>query len=263
MEKILLSCVSVILSLVIIFNFSTQEASAHHVKVTWDGMELKKGQIGSIYIKKSTKIYNYIDGKLVFYKTAKAKEKYRVYKVNEGTQTYSIGSKRYFKINDKNITYKKVPKSQYDKVNTKHKYAFRDTHWGDSMDRVEKVTTSKLVYRVDSEGVMKYKTEMLGYDAYSIYFFENNKLTTVRVRLELNKKYHTWNEMKGLFYYLYDELKADLNTKSDGLLITSEYQQLLNVWNFNSRKIWLDVNDKNLETNASVFYFDPDNYDTN
>lgn len=41
------------------------------ITVNWDGMELKKGQIGVGLILKTTNIYNYIDGELVFKKKAK------------------------------------------------------------------------------------------------------------------------------------------------------------------------------------------------
>src|SRR5205085_2423436 len=103
-----------------IFAFSIQKAEAHHLQVTWDGMELKKGQIGSVHVNNSTKIYSYINNKLVYYQTAKAKTKYRVYKINDSTKTYSIGSSHYFKIDDKKITYKAVPKSLFNQVNIVH-----------------------------------------------------------------------------------------------------------------------------------------------
>ncbi|MFJ8245245.1 hypothetical protein [Peribacillus asahii] len=254
MKKIFLSCVSVILSCVIIFNFSTQEASAHHVKVTLDGMELKKGQIGSIYIKKSTKIYNYIDGKLVFYKTAKVKEKYRVYKVNEGTKTYSIGSKQYIKISDKNITYKKVPKSQYDKVNTVHDYAYRGTYWGDSISQVKKIVKSKLEGS-DGDWLM-YKTETFGYKSATHYFFEKNKLENVMVSFELEDGYYSLGNMRRIHDTLYPKLKKELNTRNEGF--TNE-NGTSTTWNLKSRSVHLSIYDnKYYETKLGILYSPPE-----
>lgn len=250
MKKIFYGFIATVLCLLLFVNETT---FAHHKTVNWDGMELKKGQIGVGLILKTTKIYNYIDGELVLKNKAKAKEKYRVFKINEKTNTYSIGSKQYIKINDENVKYTEVPESKIKQLNTVHQFAVRGTYWGDSLSDVKKVENSNLIAK--DKDTLLYRAKKFGYPAKIYYNFNKNKLESVFISLVLdnNEKYLTWNEMGTLHNRIYNKLKTELKTKK-GTYFTNEVDSIYGRVDLKTRSVSLVVSDKNIETTVNIFY---------
>lgn len=87
-------------------------------KVYWDGIELRKGQIGKITVNKPINIYKREGGKLVFERVLKKGEQYRVYTYdNKFGGQYGLGGGLFVTKMSSHITYKTPPKSKLAELN--------------------------------------------------------------------------------------------------------------------------------------------------
>lgn len=82
--------------------------------VSWDGVQLKSGQIGRVLIQKPTTVYKNINGKFVASRTVKPGENYRVY-ANKSTY-YHLGG-GLFILDNKDILYQTPSKSKLSQLN--------------------------------------------------------------------------------------------------------------------------------------------------
>ncbi|WP_413788980.1 hypothetical protein [Psychrobacillus mangrovi] len=87
-------------------------------KVYWDGIELRKGQIGKINVNKPINVWKRDDGKLVFERVLKKGDQYRVYTYDSayGGQ-YGLGGGLFVTKMSSHITYKTPPKSKLLELN--------------------------------------------------------------------------------------------------------------------------------------------------
>ncbi|MEI4770942.1 hypothetical protein WAX74_15070 [Psychrobacillus sp. FJAT-51614] len=97
---------------------STPTSPSVAKKVYWDGIELRKGQIGKININKPINVWKRDGGKLVFERVLKKGEQYRVYTYDTkfGGQ-YGLGGGLFVTKLGSHITYKTPPKSKLLELN--------------------------------------------------------------------------------------------------------------------------------------------------
>ncbi|MEI4770939.1 hypothetical protein WAX74_15055 [Psychrobacillus sp. FJAT-51614] len=87
-------------------------------KVFWDGIELRKGQIGKINVNKPINVWKRDGGKLVFERVLKQGDKYRVYTYDSANGgQYGLGGGLYVTNMKSHITYKTPPKSKLLELN--------------------------------------------------------------------------------------------------------------------------------------------------
>ncbi|MBL5855299.1 hypothetical protein HV433_17905 [Bacillus sporothermodurans] len=190
------------------------------------------------------------------YTKVKPKSVYRVYKVDKKQKTYYIGSSQYIKMNTKSVKYTAVPKSILNKMKKVHPYATRGTYWGDSQKQVKKVEKAKLISK-DKEFLI-YKTKKYGYNTNLVYQFDNNKLIMVMYSLDLGKKYHSWNEMSRIHDSLAKKVKKEEKIKVKGFYYSDDYSTQSTMWEEKKRTVFLTIDDKNIETSASVSFHPQD-----
>lgn len=254
MKKILKTIGVFLLGVSFICGTSQNKAYAHH-NVYWGDMQVKKYQIGKVEVKKTINIYKIKNKKLVYYKKAKPKSVYRVFEVDNDKKVYKIESNQYIKMN-KSVKYTQMPDSLFDKMLIIHPYATRGTYWGDTQKQVKKVEKAKL-YHQDKEFLI-YKTKKYGYNANLVYQFKNNKLILVMYSLDLGKKYHSWTEISIIHDSLAKKVKKEEKIKVKGFYYTDQISSQNTSWDEKKRMIFLSINDKNLETRASVSFHPQD-----
>lgn len=82
-------------------------------KIWWDGIELKKGQIGRLTVKQDTPLYKLEGDKKTFSRTLKAGEFYRIYAFKPGKLSVGGG---YYVDRDEKVTYQSPSKTKLDAV---------------------------------------------------------------------------------------------------------------------------------------------------
>ncbi|MEI4770937.1 hypothetical protein WAX74_15045 [Psychrobacillus sp. FJAT-51614] len=87
-------------------------------KIYWDGIELRKGQIGKINVNKPINVWKRDGGKLVVERVLKKGEQYRVYTYDSGYGgQYGLGGGLFVTKMSSHITYKTPPKSKLLQLN--------------------------------------------------------------------------------------------------------------------------------------------------
>ncbi|MBH0173786.1 hypothetical protein IHV09_09465 [Fictibacillus sp. 23RED33] len=116
MKKLSLSLITAAL---LVTTAPGDEAKAFHTPpVMWEGMELKKGQVGKVTIMKPINLWKRENGKLVEVRVLKPGEGYRVYGYDKkyGGQ-YAVGANHYITNIPGYVSYKTPSKAKWEEVN--------------------------------------------------------------------------------------------------------------------------------------------------
>jgi hypothetical protein len=111
--------VGLVTAAILFSGVATNEVKAFHTPpVMWEGMELKKGQVGKVTIMKPINLWKRENGKLVEVRVLKPGEGYRVYGYDKkyGGQ-YAVGANHYITNIPGYVSYKTPSKAKWEEVN--------------------------------------------------------------------------------------------------------------------------------------------------
>jgi hypothetical protein len=179
-------------------------------KIWWDGVELKPGQIGRLFIEKDTPLFKLNGTRKSFSRTLKSGEKYRIYAFKPGILSVGGG---YYVDRDTKVTYQTPSKTKLAAVKcingelpAKISILGKVT-LGMTKEQVKSASSGTLLKASEEELIFD-SVNILGFPANVSYEFTNNKLVSVNIYHDVVSNVDDIDLLDAYFDVMYDKISS-------------------------------------------------------